>query len=109
MLEGKARKAALVRENRKKHLKAMLENPDDKRHGTRTGYLYGCRCEKCSGTWSDRQKDYYKRLLVRLEDPNHELHGTTTGYNAGCRCEKCKKRNSQYKKRYALNKLRAER
>ena len=28
-------------------LKQMQEDPTDKRHGTATGYNYGCRCEKC--------------------------------------------------------------
>ncbi|NTU88451.1 MAG: HNH endonuclease [Actinobacteria bacterium] len=28
-------------------LKEMEANKDDKRHGTSTGYQYGCRCERC--------------------------------------------------------------
>lgn len=34
-----ARRAAL--------LAAMAANPADRRHGTRTGYVYGCRCVRC--------------------------------------------------------------
>lgn len=29
------------------HLAALNENPDDRRHGTSTGFAYGCRCGKC--------------------------------------------------------------
>lgn len=28
-------------------LAEMQANPDDRRHGTRTGYAYGCRCDAC--------------------------------------------------------------
>lgn len=46
--------------------KARLEsNPDDPQHGTRTGYNYGCRCERCSEAsrtynkkrWEERKKN----------------------------------------------------
>ena len=32
--------------------KAMseMQDPNDPRHGTRTGYTYGCRCDRCKQT-----------------------------------------------------------
>lgn len=32
---------------RNRYLEEMEENPEDPRHGTLTGYAYGCRCERC--------------------------------------------------------------
>lgn len=25
----------------------QMQDPSDRRHGTRTGYVYGCRCDRC--------------------------------------------------------------
>lgn len=25
----------------------QMQDPSDRRHGTRTGYTYGCRCDRC--------------------------------------------------------------
>lgn len=30
-----------------KRLKEMQANENDKAHGTRTGYIYGCKCDRC--------------------------------------------------------------
>lgn len=40
-----------ARKRRKKrkdsYLARMQRNPDDRLHGTNSGYQYGCRCDKC--------------------------------------------------------------
>lgn len=46
-----------------KYLAALNANPDDRRHGTTTGYGYGCRCERCreanhaysAAKWAERK------------------------------------------------------
>lgn len=38
-----------------KALAEMLTDPDDPRHGTSTGYSYGCRCERCRSAARDRR------------------------------------------------------
>lgn len=40
-------KTAYTYEWRDRCLQAMHRNPDDKRHGTWTGYKCGCRCDAC--------------------------------------------------------------
>lgn len=42
-----AKNRAYWENSRRKHLNAMLNDPEDKRHGTGTGYNYGCRCDRC--------------------------------------------------------------
>ena len=37
-------------------LKQMQANPEDPRHGTVTGYSYGCRCEACRQAHSEHEK-----------------------------------------------------
>lgn len=37
-------------------LRQMQEDPEDRRHGTVTGYSYGCRCEACRQAHSEHEK-----------------------------------------------------
>ena len=49
----------LTKLRRKKYLKQMQANPNDKRHGTITGYNnIGCRCEKCREASSEHQRKH---------------------------------------------------
>jgi hypothetical protein len=66
--------------------------PDDHRHGTTTGYAYGCRCTRCT----DAKRSTAKRLRQRVFGPDYTRHGTPTGYQAGCRCSQCKRAVSDY-------------
>lgn len=45
----------------KKRLAEMQANPEDPRHGTKTGYAYGCRCERCVRAHSAYQRKIYLR------------------------------------------------
>ena len=42
-----------VKSKHKKYLEKLKENPNDKRHGTRSGYVYGCRCDACKAARHD--------------------------------------------------------
>lgn len=47
-------------------------------HGTQTGYVYGCRCDRCKDTrrkWAKKNKT--------------QKHGTEYVYHLGCRCRQC--------------------
>ncbi len=45
----------------KKRLAEMQANPEDPRHGTKTGYAYGCRCDRCKQAHSAYQRKIYLR------------------------------------------------
>nr|DAE60795.1 MAG TPA: hypothetical protein [Caudoviricetes sp.] len=45
---------------REKRLEALVENPHDPKHGTPTGYSYGCRCDECRQAASEYQRDRKK-------------------------------------------------
>ena len=96
-----------------KYKKQLEENPDDPRHGTVTGYRYGCKCKKCIEAGRLAGKDAYckradsidktnskiKRSRELRSNPDDPRHGTTYGYNCGCRCERCKQAEKERCKR----------
>lgn len=46
-------------------LREMEADCNDPRHGTRTGYVYGCRCERCSYAESEYQAEYRRAMKER--------------------------------------------
>ena len=71
--------------------KEEMRDPNHPKHGTVTGYSYGCRCDKCKKAERDRKKRIGEKLKA---DPTDPRHGTSTGYGYGCRCLKCTKANT---------------
>ena len=41
-----------------KTIQEILNNPDDERHGTLTGYRVGCRCDRCKKAGNESRKKY---------------------------------------------------
>lgn len=92
-----------------KRERAFLDDLDDPRHGTKSGYEMGCRCYRCK-TYEQlnpptqfakkvrraaRQQISRKVRLRSLQtDPNDSRHGTNTGYVTGCRCDRCTQAHS---------------
>jgi hypothetical protein len=65
----------------------------DDQHGTRTGYVYGCRCQPCR-TANEIANRARRRKGLEPDDPRH---GTLTGYaGCACRCEDCSNANLEY-------------
>ena len=46
----------MVIKNKADYLRVLRENPNDRRHGTTTGYWYGCRCEACHEAAMEKQR-----------------------------------------------------
>ena len=44
------------RKSKAEHLSDLKANPNDRRHGTSTGYSYGCRCEACHEAAMEKQR-----------------------------------------------------
>lgn len=44
---AQAKTAETERARKAKHLAKLVSDSSDQRHGTYTGYMYGCRCERC--------------------------------------------------------------
>lgn len=51
----------------KKALAEMRADPEDRRHGTRTGYNYGCRCDGCRAAVREASKERRRREKEREE------------------------------------------
>ena len=51
--------------SRQEKLAELKANPNDRRHG-RTGYSYGCRCEKCKNEATAYFREYKKQLRMRM-------------------------------------------
>ena len=56
--ERREHKRQIRAKSAQKRLKEMQANKDDRAHGTTTGYLYGCKCDRCS----QAAKEYRKKI-----------------------------------------------
>jgi len=87
---------------KKNNLEKLLADPNDHRHGTTTGYDYGCRCLKCKAASSDyyrkktgraprkKKLDWVEIKAAMRADPSNPNHGTIAGYvKYDCRCPRC--------------------
>lgn len=43
-----------------KRLAQMKADPGDRCHGTKTGYSYGCRCDRCRGAYREARRAAYR-------------------------------------------------
>lgn len=82
------------------------------RHGTASGYTYGCRCAECTKARSEQVAEWrrqnphkvrqYRALASTREErgTTRAAHGTRTRYAAGCRCEACRGCQRAYQREY---------
>lgn len=49
---------------RERYLAEMIADPSDRRHGTITGYGYGCRCSRCKDARRNRDLPMGKKVAV---------------------------------------------
>lgn len=82
---NRAKAAAAGRRCRERILKQMQEDPGHEKHGTATGYTYGCRCERCCEAQAERKRKYADRAgASRAESPWAREYGTfKNGWNSG--------------------------
>ena len=71
--------------------KEEMRDPNHPKHGTITGYSYGCKCKKCRAAEYERKKRIGEKLKA---DPTDPRHGTAAGYQYGCRCLECSRANT---------------
>jgi hypothetical protein len=57
----------------------------ENKHGTFTGYSYGCRCTACAATQKAKGQEYRQRVRG-TEPPEHGYSGYQT---FACRCDVC--------------------
>lgn len=51
----------------------VLSNPDDRAHGTKTGYDYGCRCDRCREALHKVRAAQYQRMKAARERRLQEI------------------------------------
>lgn len=69
-------------------------------HGTRSSYVYGCRCPRCRRANTDYWRLFHRARGTR---PRAEVDaakagpcGTRGAYDRGCRCDPCKAAASEH-------------
>lgn len=60
LAQERLRDKALERRRRERYVAEMAADPHDPRHGTKRGYLYGCRCKECTRANTEKNREYRK-------------------------------------------------
>jgi hypothetical protein len=69
------------------------------RHGTRTCYDKGCRCEDCREAKNAYNREWYRKKSKELgRKPRVARHGTYSKWRLGCRCDSCVKAHRLYRR-----------
>jgi WhiB family redox-sensing transcriptional regulator len=74
--------------------------PKPIKHGTRWGYMRGCRCDECK----QARRDYENTRRADMRDGRRPRpvaqHGSRSKYKYGCRCDLCVEANREYSRNY---------
>ena len=81
--------------------------PNSRRHGVRSSYDYGCRCELCTRANTEAVMRYRRARGMQPQKYGREC-GLIATYNAGCRCDECR-RAARQKARQHRRRRQAER
>ena len=65
-----------------KYLAEMLADPADRRHGTVTGYSYGCRCRRCREARAAARRDAWDAEDERYGQPAARKRRTQRWYES---------------------------
>jgi WhiB family redox-sensing transcriptional regulator len=70
------------------------------KHGTRSGYVRGCRCDECSQARRDYENKRNAEMRVGARPRPVAQHGSRSKYRYGCRCEDCTEANRAYNRNW---------